>query len=163
MSYCADLTFGLSPQALAILHLLSQRETEFAELESGHYKVCIETTPWYNGLEKGVALQIFKGWDPSGPCRIIVFGERREDDGIFVEYWDQSEPPFNAPDITQRDSQFWDEEGKWYEEVFREVFSRDETYRVADRVYELMSEFYSQTQEPPEGRIVRFPPQLRVV
>ena len=158
MSYCADLTFGLSPQSLAILHLLAQRETEFAEVEGGHYKVHIETTPWYNGLERGVALQIFRGWNSFGPCRVIVFGERREDDKIFVEYWDPTEAPFNAPTIEQREQTTEDLE------VPRDTFSRRETYRAADRVYELMAEFYTQEEvETPDAEVIRFPPQLRRV
>jgi hypothetical protein len=162
MTYCADLTFGLSPQSLAILHLLAQRETEFATLEKGRYKLCIRTTPWYNGIERGVALQVFRDWNPSGPCRVIVFGERREDDQIFIEHWDQQEPPFNAPTISQRDVEMWSESEKEYAEVPREIFSREETYQAADRVYELMREFYLY-EEPPKGELHHLPARLRVV
>jgi hypothetical protein len=107
---------------------------------------------------------VFAGWDPSGPCRIIVFGERREDDQIFIEYWDQEEPPFNSPTIDQREMELLFEERDL--DVPREVFSRKETYRAADRVYELMSEYYGAQEEFTQGHpenLVRFPPRLRRV
>lgn len=144
--YCADPLFGLNPQSLAILHLLVRRETSFAEFDAGRYKVCIVTTPWYNGAEQGIALQIFRGTEARGPCRVITFGERREDDGLFVEYWDQSEPPFNAPTVDQRDKALDYQVDHTGTEQFcrlaRETFLRTETTAVADRVYELLQEFY---------------------
>ncbi len=142
--YCADQLFGLNSQSLAILHLLVRRETSFAEFADGRYKVCIVTTPWYNGAERGVALQIFRGNEPKGLCRIVTFGERREDDGLFVEYWDQPEPPFNAPTVEQRDEilDYQVDHTRQFCRLAREIFLRTETTVVADRVYELLQDFY---------------------
>lgn len=166
--YCADLTFGLSPQSLAILHLLARRETEFAEFSSGHYKVHIETTPWYNGLEKGVALQVYRGWKKGGPCKVIVFGECREDDQIFIEHWDQPDSPFNAPSVEQRDAYLWplsEGDPEQERELPREVFERNETYGAAERIYQLMEEFYvtDEEKEAPPNNLVRMPARLRRV
>lgn len=91
-SACADPTFGLNPQSIAVLHLMT-----------GLYLPTEEpprTFPWYNGLENGIAFVVRRGkkW------RVIVVGEDVRSDNLFVEFWDQPERPFNAPTIEQREA-----------------------------------------------------------
>lgn len=92
-SISADPTFGLNPQSLAVLHLMTG---QYVNLEAPP-----KTYPWYNGRENGVSFVIQRG----GIYRVIVVGEDSRSDGLFVEYWDQTEQPFNAPTIEQREGQ----------------------------------------------------------
>lgn len=91
-SACADPTFGLNPQSIAVLHLMTGT---YLPIEDPP-----KTFPWYNGLENGISFVIprGKGW------RVIIVGEDVRSDTLFVEFWDQPERPFNAPTIDQREA-----------------------------------------------------------
>ena len=59
-----------------------------------------ETTAFYNCRERGIALTL-KCWNVKGfkqrPVFVIVFGEHRSSDSIFIDFWTQTTPPFNGP------------------------------------------------------------------
>ncbi len=126
---CADPSFGLSAQALAILQLLAGEDPTFADYEDGRYLVTIETFPWYNGKEKGVALTV-QAYSQS--CLIIAFGEHRASDQIFVEHWVDAEPPFNCPTPTTHST--------------RDVFPARNYAAVVDHILDLMKAYYNDTK-----------------
>lgn len=99
---CADLSFGLNSQALAVATLLANREPDFADFdgELKSYDAIIETYPWYNGREKGVAIVMRRGW--GSPRRfVLVMAECRNSDDIVVEEWEQDDP-YNGPTLKGR-------------------------------------------------------------
>jgi len=140
--FCADPSFGLNAQALAILHFLAGMTPSFAPFDPtlGCYKVCIRTFPWYNGREMGVALIIHREAMSAGPCRIIAFGESRNSDAIFVEYWEEPMSPFNGPTIENRSSAF--EELAGAKTIKRVSFNCGEVGKASDHIYDLMKTFY---------------------
>lgn len=85
----ADLTLGLSAQALAVLAMLAQNECDgLAEYdETGRdYKIEIRTSAWYNGRERGVCLEVRPSFS-SKEALLITFGEHRNSDCIFIDSW----------------------------------------------------------------------------
>lgn len=132
MIACADSSFGLSGQSLAILAVLAQTPPKFADYEpETGYDIRIGTFPWFNGREKGVCLTI--SLPSSRCCRVIAFGEDRASDAIFVEHWDQM-TPFNAPTVEEREDQA--------EDVERESFDRGRFDLVVEHILETMAEYY---------------------
>lgn len=134
---CADLTFGLQPQALAIAHLLAGMVPDFADWdeESDRFDVEINTFPWYNGEEKCVCLLV---WQRSRDhCLHIVFGEDRKTDALFVEHWEDERPP-NCPTLESANKDAY--EGA---SCNRELFEASEAGTVAERIFDLMAMFYA--------------------
>lgn len=82
---CADLSFELNSQALAVAQLLAGMEPDFAEYENGRYQVRIFTYPWYNGRERGIVIQMAR--DFSAPVLNIAFFEHRNSDSICALEW----------------------------------------------------------------------------
>lgn len=147
MMSCADPTFGLNHQALAILQFLAARPPSFAPYDSelGRYKVHIRTYPWFNGREKGVALVIHRDSGPVGPCRVVVFGESRGTDMIFVEHWEEPFEPLNGPSLIERERLVEAKEKAGAKTVTRlDGFEEGEVGAAADVVYGLMEEFYKE-------------------
>lgn len=143
MLFCADPTLGLNFQALAILAFLAGRPPSFAPYDPtlGRFSVCIQTFPWYNGREAGIALVIYQGATASGACRIITFGECRNTDGIFVEHWEETREPFNGPTVEERERRASTLLG-----CERTSFDRGQIGVVADYIYDLMASFYAENK-----------------
>jgi hypothetical protein len=89
METCADLSFGLNPQALAVATLLAHRQPDFADYstELQTWEVSIKTFPWYEGREQGVAFVITQTGLKT--ALVLVVAECASSDGIFVEEWEQ--------------------------------------------------------------------------
>jgi hypothetical protein len=100
MNTIGDPTFNLNPQALAVLAMLSRREPAFAEYDKdlGTYKIEIETSPWYNGRERGVCLNVRRSFSDK-TCLLITFGEHRNTDGIFIDCWVHKGHFMNPPTL----------------------------------------------------------------
>lgn len=145
MNTCANLTFGLEPQAMAILHMLAGREPSFArwDPEFKHYDVRIETFPWYNGRERGIALVVHRNYGCSGPCLILTFGECRNSDDIFVEQWEQDCAPFNCPTIENRSDK--NAARAYYN---RWVCDFGNIGKAAEHIIEAMAEWYNVEEKP---------------
>lgn len=131
-SRCADTSFGLAPQAWALLHMLSAKEPFFAPYveATGRYMASIQTYPWYNGREMGVALVVSK--DGVGPCKVITFGENRNSDHLFVEHWSLDECPTNGLHIDLHQS----------EETSRALFQHGRLNDAMSYIIDVMEEFY---------------------
>lgn len=93
MNIC-DTRLSLDSQALAVLHLLADREADFAfvfEYDSGKYTYFSETFAWYNGRENGFSLRIRKNRDAAlsvvAPHLHIVCANCRNSDEIVVYSW----------------------------------------------------------------------------
>lgn len=120
-SISADPTFGLNPQSLAVLHLMTG---QYVNLEEPP-----KTYPWYNGRENGVSFVLHQG----GVYRIIVVGEDSRSDGLFVETWDQTVRPFNAPTIEQREN--------LAHPITRKPFKAGAVAEAAERAVSIIQEF----------------------
>lgn len=142
---CADPTFGINSQALAILQLLAGQDPIFADWnpKTGRYEVTIKTYPWYAGREKGVCLVVKPKEHNSDRKHLhIVFGEDRGTDGIFVEKWEASEP-FNCPTPENRDEKVGDEA---YQN--RASFPYGQIGHAVECIIKTMRDFYEATKEP---------------
>ncbi len=142
---CADPTFGIKSQALAILQLLAGQDPTFANwnTKTGRYKVSIQTYPWYAGREKGVCLVMKPDGRPN-PTKghlHIAFGEDRGTDGIFVEKWEAGEP-FNCPTLENRDPKVGDEA---YQN--RASFPGGQIGQAAEYIVEIMRVYYEIAME----------------
>lgn len=80
-----DLTYGVHPAALAVLHLLAPRLPP-----EGYEHVQIGCTPLYNGRERGLCLSVL-----NGSRLLLFFAEDRCSDDLFV--WEEIYDP--ASDI----------------------------------------------------------------
>ena len=139
---CADLTFGLQPQALAIAHLLSGRIPDFADwdAEARRFDIEVETYPWYNGREKAVCLLVYTKELPDR-CLFLVFGEDRRTDNLFGERWEGTKPE-QQPSMATIDEDVHEEAAR-----DRRTFEASELGEVADYVFEMMAEFYENLRE----------------
>lgn len=82
MNLCSS-RLNIKPAAWAVLHLLSGYELK---VRRQHHA---ETWAWYNGRERSIALTIearTPTHDRNGRL-VIVFGECRNSDRIFVDTW----------------------------------------------------------------------------
>lgn len=130
---CADPTFNLSPQAVAMAALLAQTPPSFAEHHPRTgYDIQIETFPWINGRERGIVVTLrIKG---QSFCRAVAFGEDRATDGLFVEHWDQTHP-FSVPTVEERE--------KLQAEVHRHQVPFGRLDLAQEHILWTMSEFYA--------------------
>lgn len=149
MNACADLSFGLNPQAVAVATLLAGRQPDFADYDDNlhSWKVRIGTFPWYNGRERGVAFVVQKDWG-SAKALCLVVAECRNSDAIFVEEWEQVEPmnkTLNGPTLAGRDRAL----GSKIEGVYRNRWSCGEGQvgKAADYIYKRMAGFYAREKK----------------
>ena len=135
---CADPTFGLNEQALAVIQMLAGRTPQFANYNdaAGEYDITIHTFPWYSGREMGVSLVVSKHPEPRGPCLVLVVAEHRSSDNIFVETWEQDEWPRNGPTLQIRESVVADGEGD------RKLFKYGAVGDAAKFIYDQMETYY---------------------
>lgn len=144
MRTCADPSFGLNHQALAILHFLAGLPPSFAPYDQrlGQFNVCIQTFPWYNGREQGVALVIYRGSSHAGPCQVVAFGECRGTDGIFVEWWEEPCEPLNGPNVFDRDQLMGAKEQAGAKTIERTSFDNGQVGAAVHHIYHLLETFY---------------------
>ena len=140
----ADLTFGLNPQALAILHMLAGRDPEFADYENGHYDFHMKTFPWYNGRERGICLVVSPSYVGAPRALHIAFGEDRRSDAIFVDVWEDVTAD-NGP--TLRDAS-----PEAFEEAYqnRKHFNYGQIGQAVEAIFKAM-ELYYETHHAKEG------------
>lgn len=86
-----DLTFGLNEQAIKVLKMLSRVDIDLR----GSF---IDTSPWYNGRERGFCLSIHNHLikDDDRAMHIAVF-EHRNSDNICCLLWFTKSPYHNRP------------------------------------------------------------------
>lgn len=98
--FIADASFGLSGQALALLGLLSRREPSMAPWldDEQRYDIEIDTFPFYNGRERSVGLRVRRDWI-HGKGLILVFGEDRRSDALFLDRWIEERVGLNPPTV----------------------------------------------------------------
>jgi len=141
---CADPTFGIKAQALAILQLLAGTDPTFADWDDRlrRYLITITTFPWYNGRERGACLVMSPGpYREDNPVLHIAFGEDRGSTDIFVEQWEAPEP-FNCPTLEDRGDEASEAA---YEE--RTCFHNGEIGKAADYIIDCMIEFYAKAKQ----------------
>ena len=95
-----DPTFGISFQALAVMHALQTYNFEVDSLANA------STTPWYNGRECGLCISLSRQdeeRETSGFAKYkqlnITFGEERRSDSIFVDAWVTPPTYINPPTV----------------------------------------------------------------
>lgn len=150
---CADPSFGLNGQALAVLQLLAYREPEFAVFDEGlrRYQVRIQTFPWYNGRERGICLMVQRDLaSPSieegqDPALFLAIGECRLTDRIFVEKWEQCYL-FNGVTIEDRWKALGDVEAEEVQDQ-RRTFTEGQIGLAADYCYDQMGEWYKPLED----------------
>jgi hypothetical protein len=161
MDTCCDLSFGLNSQALAVATLLAHREPDFADYDKklSTYNVGIETRPWYNGREKGVAFVVTKERWRYNACLILVVVECRNSDSIIVEEWEEEHVPFNGPTIEGRTKSLGE---KADQAVFesRKGFKEGQIGKVADYIYRRMEVWYDKQKKlltAPDSKLKALP------
>jgi hypothetical protein len=100
-----DATFGVSDASVCIFYALKRL------LVGGIYKhdhIYIQTFIFYNGGEKSIGLIISDFREPSEE-RIIVFGENRNSDSLFVDSWTRSMSSINPPTVTEFPDEVYEE------------------------------------------------------
>lgn len=144
MQRCADLSFGLNSQALAVLQLLAFKEPAFARFDEKlrHYLVEIKTFPWYNGRERGICLIMWPGYEQTGPCLFFAVAECRASDDLIVEMWAQPHFRDNCPTIDTRDEVLGDRADEPFNN--RKEFPRGEIGKAADFIYGQMAKYYEE-------------------
>ncbi len=102
------LTFNqnlqLSSQALSVLAFLAG-DQEWTGLRVPQFSVNMYTSAWYNGRERGIAVALTKTGindDAKVPVNnerrlVLVFGEARGSDSIFLDKWTDSGVDINPP------------------------------------------------------------------
>lgn len=77
-----DLSLGITPEAMMILHALHETEETFL---TGN----IHTVAWYNGRERGVLIAVteWESGDKTSLC--MAFGRDRNSDCLFIDTWFQ--------------------------------------------------------------------------
>jgi len=95
----ADMQLDIGAQALAILAMLSQREPDFV-LESSNIndELVVSSHAFYNGRERAVSVSYQRGY--AGKCLNIVFGEGRNSDSIFIDWWVNERALPNGPRVS---------------------------------------------------------------
>ena len=87
-----DTTFGINPQAKAVLHYLSARDCNDIAPGFNLANHQVATRLMHNGREEGVALVCQKyGQNNPTAYRVIWWAEHRNSDGIFVDWFDTPE------------------------------------------------------------------------
>ena len=85
----------INNQALALMEYL---KGQWHVGDHGDIYIQIESDFWYNGRERGISLTMRVG--NTEPVLIITFGENRNSDSIFVDYW-EDEIGINPPVVGQ--------------------------------------------------------------
>jgi hypothetical protein len=81
-----NTNLGIKAQALAVFHVLAEdfnNEFSSSEIEAS-------AASWYNGRERGIVVwfDLYRKTGASGKYQLVlVFGEHRCSDGIFLETW----------------------------------------------------------------------------
>lgn len=98
-------------------------------LDNKHYngekEIDIKSFAFYNGRERSIGLEIRLGFLDKNP-RIVIFGEHRNSDDIFVDTW-QGKDYYNYPTINDMPDSAYDA---------RKYFKWDEPYKVAQYIYD---------------------------
>jgi hypothetical protein len=90
-----DMAYGISAAARGILALLCEVEEPF-----GPWQFVSTTAPFYNGRERGICLMI--STQVYSPVLCVSFGEARDSDALFLEYWVISRTPMNPVGLKDR-------------------------------------------------------------
>jgi len=88
--------FDIAPKAEAIASLLRERiPPHFAVFDDVRkkYDIRVQFRPVYDGLEGRIAVVMYPHTatphtTPSGPCKVLVFGEDSNSDQILVQDWE---------------------------------------------------------------------------
>jgi len=81
-----DIGLSIDNQAQAVLQMLRGYDGNFADIEGLHG---LSTFAWYNGRERGISL-VAHHTSAKTDSLVIVFGEIRNTDGIFVDVYEDS-------------------------------------------------------------------------
>lgn len=137
IEYITDPTFGINSQALAILHLLSNREPDFAEYHDSGYSIRIETKPWYNGRERGLLISMDSIGEIGKILHIAVF-EHRNSDEIICLKWETDDMYDNHPDNNAIGAAY-----KGNDKYFSDAtFKYGEIEKCANWIYDTLADYY---------------------
>lgn len=130
---CADVSFGIDRQSLAVLLMLSERSPGFAPFlaKAQQFGVDIQTFPWFAGRSTGFALVVRK--PKRAKARVITVGGSISCDGIMIGYWDDENVPPNGPTVEYRDH---------VTVPSHVIYDYGRIDIATERVYGLMAEFY---------------------
>lgn len=124
MENLVDMTFGINKNAAIAIAILLDRMQDIPKSD-----LAIHSYPFYNGREKGIALVAHKTgvWTKA---TVIVFGENRNSDDIFIDTW-QTSNVFDAPIVAD-----------FTEEAYkaRRYYKFNEHYNVAKGIIDLLSD-----------------------
>lgn len=140
---CADMSFALNPQALAVGTMLAHRPPDFAEYdkEFRKYNVHIETKPWYNGRERGLVFVMQPSAFGPGKTLYLAVYEHRCSDAICIQEWVEDGTPFNEVSLETRRAALG-------EEADNQVWQNAKSFpwgaigKAADYVYKRMERHY---------------------
>lgn len=138
MTKMIDSTFGLSRPARTLMTLLD-REPTFLETQESVDTVRFMTYPWYNGRERGVALVMYHSRTFAPSC-VVVFGEERRSDAIFVDTW-ATEHPFDPPSVED-----------FTDEVYakRVAFGPSQLHQAEQHIIKTLEAFYRDNYLPSD-------------
>ena len=132
-----DPAFGINNQALAVLHLLADREPDFAEYGDGGYNVLLNTRPWYNGRERGILISMDSIGEMSKILHIAIFEHRNSDD-ICCLKWETDTMYLNYPDDNAIDRAYKGQ-NKHYADA---SFKYGEIGECANYIYDTLADYY---------------------
>jgi hypothetical protein len=141
-----DPTFGIDPQARALLQVLSTEH--IGELPEGAQYLTVETYPFYNGRERWVGITVRPdivtnkaGKNLHGHKALhIIFGENRKSDDLCVQHW-YSSVGMNPPTLADMPEASYS--GRSY-------FGYLKIHQAADHIYSTIRDYY-QWLEGQEG------------
>ena len=130
----ADSTFGINPQALKVLKLLSKKSAFFFESNFN-----TETHTWYNGREKGFTISMRPYFPRFSHIHIAVF-EHRNSDNICALLWTTKSWYLNGPIADEKTLKLAYPIDDKYETAV--TFGYGEYQKMADWVYGKLKDFY---------------------
>lgn len=132
-----SLTYNINKVALAILALL-EGEVDGLDGDEIETRFDTETSTFYNGRENGICITVKHYSSARFERLVIVFGENRTSDNIFVQKW--TEPGDINPPILQGLT----------DEAYntRKCFAYNEIYPPAEYIRQVIIDYcFSLTQE----------------
>lgn len=131
-----DPTFGIHPKAIAVAHLLGDLEIKLDHIKDPELKskinhlIDVRTFPFYNGREQGICIMTGSFFNIQ-EAQLVVFGEHRNSDSIFVDVWKEKRP-FNNPDVSMFSNEAYNK---------RKFFSYNQIVETADFVRDAVEDY----------------------
>jgi hypothetical protein len=100
-----DLDLNLNTCALRVLREIKKEKKSLCAIKGIDALV---THAWYNGRERGVSIAVGSAVDRLGGSFVVVFGECRSSDQIFVDSYHRPEVPAYGEAPSRSDKEYED-------------------------------------------------------